>query len=133
MLSATHPIQPFAGSESTVECSSLAETTVSVAVPTPESAGEQQSATDNGAGYNQTETVNKGEADAKMARQMRQRGDIRAAQMMRMKDLWLNRDKRIVGAIPVCILATCSSFEWNCVSLDCTVRSKLALITWQLP
>ncbi|KAL4316469.1 hypothetical protein AHAS_Ahas15G0288200 [Arachis hypogaea] len=34
-----------------------------------------------------------------MARQMRQRGDIRAVQMMRMKDLWLNRDKRIVGAI----------------------------------
>ncbi|XP_057724612.1 histone-lysine N-methyltransferase family member SUVH9-like [Arachis stenosperma] len=92
--------EPFAGSESTVECSSSAETTVSVAVPAPESAGEQQSATDNGAGYNQTETVNRGEADAKMARRMRQRGDIRAAQMMRIKDLWLNRDKRIVGAIP---------------------------------
>ncbi|KAL4397658.1 hypothetical protein AHAS_Ahas01G0213900 [Arachis hypogaea] len=27
------------------------------------------------------------------------------------------------------MLATCSSFEWNCVPLDCTVRSRLALIT----
>ncbi|KAL4307807.1 hypothetical protein AHAS_Ahas16G0315200 [Arachis hypogaea] len=35
-----------------------------------------------------------------MARRMRQKGDIRAAQMMRMKDLWLNRNKRIVRAIP---------------------------------
>ncbi|RYR50080.1 hypothetical protein Ahy_A07g036637 [Arachis hypogaea] len=92
--------EPFAASESTIECSSSAETTVSVAVPAPESAGEQQSATDNGAGNKQPKTVNRGEADAKMARRMRQRGDIRAAKMMRLKHLWLNCDKRIVGAIP---------------------------------
>ncbi|RYQ98733.1 hypothetical protein Ahy_B07g086496 isoform A [Arachis hypogaea] len=92
--------EPFAASESTIECSSSAETTVSVAVPAPESAGEQQSANNNGAGDKQPETVNRGEADAKMARRMRQRGDIRAAQMMRLKHLWLNCDKRIVGAIP---------------------------------
>ncbi|MED6112928.1 Histone-lysine N-methyltransferase member suvh2 [Stylosanthes scabra] len=82
--------------ESTGEYSAAAETTVSVAVPAPESAGEQQSATDIGAGNNPPEAVNNDEAEGKK----RLRGDLIAAQMMKKQHLWLNRDKRIVGAIP---------------------------------
>ncbi|MED6152441.1 Histone-lysine N-methyltransferase member suvh2 [Stylosanthes scabra] len=89
-------VESSGAAESTGEYAAAAETIVSVAVPAPESAGEQQSETDIGAGGNPAESVNNDEAEGKR----RLRGDLIAAQMMKKEHLWLNRDKRIVGAIP---------------------------------